>query len=231
MVKRKITITVFHAQGRRISCGHCGQPYTFVDGGTSDGVAQGNVLLSDKDELARTAFRRAATTLEKGARKERKGEGRCPHCHQLQDWMVRNSRMGSMGCFGVVGLVVGVIVTVALYNLLPMPTLGLVIGILGTLVLAAAGAAGGFFLAEKPGARPDEADARVKTDEQLASWMDFSIKKGQDPMLAWWVQLGNSPPSKGMNFSLGLLDLAQPSSGVPSDMSTEGRIRALDRME
>ncbi len=231
MVKRKVSITAFHAQGRRINCGHCGEPYTFVEGDTSDGVAQGNALMSDKDELARTAFRRVASSLEKRARKEQKGEGRCPHCHQLQAWMIKNSRMGNMGCFGAIGLVVGIIGTVVLYNLMPVPALALAVGILGTLVLGAAGAGGGLFLAEKPGAQPDEADARVKTDEQLASWMSSCAQKKQDPMLAWWVQLGNQPPGKAMTFSLGLLDLARPASDVPEPWSTEGRIRALDRMD
>ncbi len=230
-VKKKVTVKIFHAQVRRIDCEHCGQPYSFVDGDTTSGEAQGNVLLSDSEELGRTAFRRLASSLEKDANKPEKGEGRCPHCHQLQGWMVRNSRVGNMGCFGVGGLVLGVVLTVAASWFTDGATWAIAGGIVLTVLLLAGGVGGGFAMAEKPGAKPDHKDGRCKTDEELLGWMQTCLGRNQDPVLQWWTELDHEPPAKAMPFSLGVLDLAKEPSGVPEALSTEGCLRQLDRMD
>jgi hypothetical protein len=230
-VKKRVTVRAFHAQVRRIDCEHCGQPYSFVEGDDSSGEAQGNVLLSDSDELGRTAFRRLASGMEKRARKPQQGEGRCPHCHQYQGWMISNSRKGNMGCMGVAGLILGVALTVGASWLTEGATWAIVVGILLTLALAAGGVAGGLAMAEKPGAKPDHKDDRAKTDEQLLEWMKACLGRNQDPVLQWWTDLGHEPHAKAMTFSLGILDLAKVPSGVPDKLSTEGCLRLLNEMD
>lgn len=230
-VKKQVTVRIFHAQARRIDCEHCGQPYSFIEGKGSSGEAEGNVLLSDSEELGRTAFRQLATSLEKTARDPQRGEGRCPHCHQLQGWMVANDRKGNMGCFGISGLILGVIVTVATSWFTDGATWAIVGGLLLTVVLLAGGVAGGAAISEKPGAKPDHVDPKVKTDEQLLAWMELCLSRNQDPLLQWCFEMGQEPHAKAMHFSLGILDLAEEPSGVPEALSTEGRLRALDHMD
>jgi hypothetical protein len=230
-VKRKVTVRMFHAQVRRIDCDHCDQPYSFVEGGNTSGEAEGSVLLSNSEELGRTAFRRLATTLEKQANTENRGMGRCPHCHQLQDWMVKQDRAGNLGCFGVLGLVLGVGAWILMAWLSDGATWSVILGVLATLLCTAAGLGGGWALAEKPGAKPDEKDPRVKTDEELLAWMQECLERNNDPALHWWLELGNDPHEKAMPFSLGVLDLAKNKSGVPEPLSTAGRIKVLDEMD
>ena len=232
MAKKIVSIKVFHAQIRRISCEHCREPFSFVDGGTLTGDAVGGgVFGADDDDLRRLAFRKVARMLEQRGRREQRGEGRCPHCGALQAWMVKNARRGSMERFALWGLVPGGLATILLFNLLPSEELAFVIGLALTVLLAGAGAAFGYLRAKGRGERAGENDPRVRTDEQLRDWMERCLQRNHDPALQWWLDCGAKPPQRSMHFSLGVLDLAEPSSGVPEPLSTEGRIKVLDRMD
>jgi len=86
-MKRVMSIGIQWVQARRITCEHCSKPYTFIEGGTERADAEQSAAFSDDAELRRTAFRDAANAVDEAAETKERGRGRCPHCHQLQEWM------------------------------------------------------------------------------------------------------------------------------------------------
>lgn len=228
-IKRVLTIKLFYAQARRVDCEHCGKPYTWIDGGTETGRAEAGAMLSDDNELRREAFRQVADPLVEAAEKERIGRGRCPHCHQLQQWMfvTRGDAIGGSIVAAVVAAVVLGLVTRWLSSTMTaLYVAGGVagVGLLGALIF-------GGRLADKPGPQPDDKDVRAKTDAQLQEWIEASRARGEDPFLTWWQSAGHEPPAKAAKVSLGLLDNSGAPLGLGEALTTAACARALSSMD
>lgn len=224
-VKRVLTIEIFWAQARRADCEHCSRPYTWIDGGVESGQAEAGVAFADDNELRRDAFRKAADPIVEIAERPEYGRGRCPHCHQLQGWMVVSkataligTSVGALVAAGVLGLATGWFTTAS--------TGGMVGGIAAGVGLLLALLFGGR-LADKPGPQPDEKDPGVKTDEQLREWIDGHVARDRDPFLAWWRALGRERPAKAMEHSVGILDVAKEKLTVPETMTAAACARVL----
>lgn len=229
-IKHVLTIELFYAQARRIDCAHCSKPYTWIEGGVETGRTEAGVAFSDENEMRRESFRKAADPLVEVAAREQVGRGRCPHCHQLQPWMVVSKGLAVVGSL-VAAVVAAAVVGFIAYKL-GSPTAAAyggggvaVVGVLLALVFGAR-------LADKPGPQPDEKDDGVKTDAQLLELIRSGGKGRQDPFVSWWRSTGHEPPAKAAAVSLGLLDRSKsPLTGVDEALTTAACTRELAAMD
>lgn len=222
-----LTIELFYAQGRRIDCAHCSKPYTWIEGGTETGRAEAGAAFSDENELRREAFRKAANSLVETAGREQVGRGRCPHCHQLQPWMIVSKGLAVGGSL-IAAVVVAAVVAFLAYKF-GSPTAAMYAGggVAGVGILLALVFGGR--LADKTGPQPDEKDDGAKTDAQL---LELIQRSHQDPFLSWWQSTGHEQPSKSAAVSLGLLDRSKtPLAGIDEALTTTVRTRELDAMD
>lgn len=217
---KTLTITFFYAQGRRIVCEECGDPFSFITGGIESGSTTGLPLVSSDNRMREDAFRGALRALKKTANKHNVGEAACPHCRMYQRWMIAHSKNESMGCGAVIGLgLLGVVPW--LVNLfagwsdqhLAILVGGGVVGLIGGIVLGRMGS-----LSSDPISEPD---ARSMADEELQEHLEACEEREFDPFLAWWMMVGNKPNDKQAPVSLGMDDLTDNPLLLPHELTTD----------
>lgn len=220
IVYKTMTIELFYAQGRRITCDSCQQPFVYIHGGVETAQTTGVPVVSSDDGMRKTALKQAIKSLRKTAKKEKAGEGLCPHCHCYQGWMVRASHMGNMGCFFALGaglLTLGPLILNAIFDWTDewgtMLLGGLVIGgVLGLII--------GKITAITVGPHPDEEDARSMTDDEFEDFLGKCDEEDLDAFLLWWITVGNEPGDKQAPVSIGLEDTTGMPE-FPEDLSTD----------
>ncbi len=84
IVYKTMTIELFYAQGRRIQCEHCQQPFCYVTGGVQSAQTTGVPIVSSDDGMRQTALNQAISGLRKTAKKRKAGQAMCPHCQCCQ---------------------------------------------------------------------------------------------------------------------------------------------------
>ena len=206
IVYKTMTIELFYAQGRRIECDSCQQPFVYIHGGVESAQTTGVPVVSNDDKMRDNALRQAIRSLKKTAKKQQVGEGKCPHCHCYQEFMVKNSHLGNMGCFFTIGLglcTLGPLILNAIFEWTEewgtmLMTGAIVGGILG-LVL-------GKMSAVTRGPHPDEEDGRSMTDEEFEGFVAKCEEEEYDPFLLWWINCDNQPGDKQAPVGIGLED-------------------------
>ncbi|MBL8810128.1 MAG: hypothetical protein JNM43_08130 [Planctomycetaceae bacterium] len=225
IVYKTMTIELFYAQGRRIECDNCGQPFCYIHGGVESAQVTGLPLISGDDSMRRDALRQAVVGLKKTAKKAKVGEAICPHCKCYQNWMVSSSRNREMGCFGVLGLLFfGILpgIFAAIYNKQDL-TMPLFIG--GSLVGLVAGIMFGRSRALNRGPHEDKQDDRSMTDQDFEKFLQKCESQEYDPFLYWWITLGHNPGEKQAPVSIGLEDTTTDPR-FPQKLSTDAFIAA-----
>ncbi|MEM6995498.1 MAG: hypothetical protein AAF721_33620 [Myxococcota bacterium] len=220
-----MSVGIQWAQARRITCEHCSQPYTFVEGGTERADAGQSVAFADAAELRRTAFRDAANAVDEAAEIAERGRGHCPHCHQLQEWMRVSAATAIGGLLAVSAAVAGLA------------------GYLAESAIAVAAVAGvgavlsvvvGRKLADPPGPAAHRVDPLVKTDEQLIALIGQFADPTRDPLVQWWKTAAKPAVLNNKNlieFSMGIWDQATQPLDVPYGLTTRARSAALNRAD
>ena len=220
IVYKTLTVELFYAQGRRIHCERCQQPFCYIVGGVESAQTTGLPLVSNDDGMRQTAINQAISGLRKTAKKRKVGEAMCPHCQSYQGWMVTNSHLSNMGCFALLGLVLLAIVVAILNGIFQWTDEWLML-IGGSLVVGGLlGLIAGKFLAISAGPHLDKQDSRSMTDDEFRDFLAKCDQHDADPFLLWWISLGNEPGDKQAPVGLGLEDqTGQPV--YPLDMSTD----------
>lgn len=225
IVYKTMTIELFYAQGRRVECDSCGQPFCYIHGGVESAQVTGLPLISGDDGMRRDALRQAVVGLKKTAKKSKVGEATCPHCKCYQNWMVSKSKNREMGCFGVLGLL--------FFGILPGIFAGiygkedyvmpLLIG--GSIVGLVAGIMFGRSRALDRGPHQDKQDDRSMTDQDFEKFLQKCEAQEYDPFLYWWITLGHNPGEKQAPVSIGLEDTTTDPK-FPHPLSTDAFIAA-----
>lgn len=227
-----ITVTLRFAQARRIDCEHCGQPYTFVEGGTTTGFESSSGAFADEADMRRSAFREAANTLDEYGEDAQRGRGRCPHCHRLQEWM-RVTAGTAIAGFAIASLVVaGILGFAASFFTSDTIAWG------GAGGLAAVGVILSLLFGKHAADSEDPVpivDHAVKTDEQLHEYIQASLDAGEDPFLRWWKAAEKPHISdyekNTIEFSMGLWDQSTTSLDIPEALTTKARSAKLIRLD
>jgi hypothetical protein len=194
-------------------------------------------MFADNGELCNVAFREAANAVDQLTERENRGRGPCPHCGQLQRWMVVSPLVA-----GAALLLVGGGATVTVTGAVAVASKFLPIAAALELVLVLICAALGFalsaivavvaapLLADRPGPVDDSAP-HSKTDDDLNRWLARCSDQEAEPFLTWWVEASDRPPKpKDMVLSMGLLDLATPPLPIPRTLTHAARSAELNRM-
>ena len=221
---KTLTLNILYAQSRRIQCEHCRLPFTYVWGKRDNFQAVGVPLLSSDEGMRDSAMKQAVNALAGVARDRNKGESLCPNCQRYQRWMVSNSRFSKLGCGGLLGLAlagIAAIITASSLDWGAAAILGLVAA--GVIIGLALGARA----AKKVGPHPGMSDRSAMKDDEVAPFLQVCQEKGVDPVLFWYVALGNRPGEKEGFVSLGVLDTTDQQPIFPRDLSTEYAIHRL----
>ena len=219
IVYKTMTIELFYAQGRRVICEQCQNPFCYIAGGVESAQTTGVPIVSSDEGMRDSALRQAIAGLRKTAKKRNVGEAMCPHCQCYQGWMVSNSLFSNLGCFFLLGVI---LLGVASAILNAFFEFGGWITVVGWSVVAGAiiGLVIGKFMAITAGPHQGEEDARAMTDDQFREFMAQCDEHDADAFLAWWITMGNEPGEKQAVVSLGMEDqTGQPA--YPAEMSTD----------
>ncbi len=217
IVYKTLKLNLQYAQARRIVCEHCRQTFTFVWGDSQQFEATGVPLLSSDDGMRKRAMTQAVKALTAVAKQPRKGMSMCPHCLRYQPWMVRKSRFATLGCGFGAGLALAVIISV-------------VAGIWfdwGTRPIAAVVAAGvvlglvfGAMNAVRTGPHTGKTDESAMRDSEVPPFLEKAKAQGVDPILFWYLALGNKVAEKQGLVSLGAYDMTNQRPIFPRELST-----------
>jgi hypothetical protein len=223
IVYKTLDLNIHYVQARRILCEHCRLPYTYVFGESKKFQATGVPLVSSDEGMRASAMKSAAKSLSKIAQQDKKGSGMCPNCRRFQKWMVRHSQAVGLGCGFLGGLGVswfGGFMVLAWMgwseNLLP----GIMVG--GT----ALGLGLGKVLSLSSG-QHNEADPASMKDDQVPGFLAKCEKEQVDPILYWYLALGNEAKDNEALVSLGIRDRTGRVPIFPRELSSEYAIREL----
>jgi hypothetical protein len=224
IVYKTLTLNIQYAQGRRILCEHCRQPFTYVWGAEQEFKATGVPLISSDEGMRKSAMKQAANALSNIAKTPNKGESMCPNCKRYQGWMVRKSWFSMLGCGLAAGLILAGIVAVAAgiwFNWGATAITGVLI--LGTVVGLGLGGA----VATRTGPHPDKTDESAMKDAEVPPFLQTCQEKGADPVLVWYLALGNKPAEKQAFISLGVYDTTGQRPIFPRELGTTHVLQAL----
>lgn len=225
IVYKTMTISLFYAQGRRIECDSCGQPFCYIHGDVQTARVIGVPLISGDDRMRRDALKQAVAGLRFTAKVKQAGEAMCPHCQCFQNWMVSAAQNSGMLWFGIPGMVLGGIISavgIAIAEsrelVLPALTVGAVFGLVTGIL---------FGRSQAPGRGPhhDSIDDRSMTDDQFQTYLQTCEANEVEPFLAWWVGVGNKPGDQELPVSVGLEDTTSAPK-FPANLSTDAFIAA-----
>ncbi len=225
-VPESMRLEVLHVQGRRIACPHCRKPFTFLAVGGFTATTTGLRPGITGERLRIIAAVTAKKNLQKLDRKERWGEGFCPHCRRFPPWMARKKRFRGALQGGAVGLIFGFFLAIGFVA--PSDVYGWRAHL--PLISFLAAIAGCFLVGWKralPGGPVPGKDSPLSlTDEELATLFVHARESGEDPVAAWWATVNARPP-EGIAFAtMGFRDFA--SGGVlPPEWTSEAVLGRL----
>lgn len=224
IVYKTLTLNIQYAQARRIVCEYCRQPFTYVWGAKQEFKTTGVPLLSSAEGMRKSAMKMAANALANVAKTPNKGESMCPHCKRYQSWMVRKSWMNSLGCGFLAGAVLAGIVAIGAGIWLAWGN-----GVLGAIVVTGtiAGLVLGSMVAKRTGPHPDKTDDSALKDADVPPLLQKCQEKSVDPILLWYVALGNKPAEKEAFLSLGVFDTTGQRPIFPRELGTTHVIQQL----
>lgn len=222
VVYKTISYSFQYAKAYRINCDHCHTPFTLISGGSAYTQVRGAPYISvvaGHDSMRNSAFLAGKRIIRQFAKRQRYGQGLCPHCHCYQPWMVNKSRWKWIAKGVAFGAVVGILVvfTEATLYWKWFTALG-----------AAIGGSIGFACALKHGPHTMDGDARVRTDKELSDFLAECDDHDTEPFITWWQDVSKVPEDdKTVLVSLGLDDKASgfpisPQLATEYVLSTEG---------
>ncbi|MBN2713494.1 MAG: hypothetical protein JXR97_13825 [Planctomycetes bacterium] len=209
IVYKQLDLPVAWVRGIRINCEHCQQPYTYIVGKEKVFSTTGVPLLSNDHNMTTSALKASIKTIRKDCRKNKQGEGMCPHCRNYQNWMVARSRRSKVirGIFwgGLLGFIPGLILWLGVFS--EKSSLGPIS--LGAMIVLCAIL--GVFIALRwgltYGPQPENfEDAGSMTDNAVLELLRSSEEEELDPILAWHLASGRKLYQKGINLGLGFTD-------------------------
>lgn len=223
IVYKTLDLNIHYVQGRRILCEHCRQPFTYVTGETKKFQATGIPLVSSDEGMRKSAMKSAAKSLSKISQQDKKGSALCPNCLRYQKWMVRHSQAVGLGCGFLGGLGIswfGGFMVLALMgwseSLLPALMVGgTILGLVLGKVLSLSGG------------QHSEADPAALKDEQVPELLAHCEKEQLDPILYWYLSIGNKVKDNEALVSLGIRDRTGRIPIFPRELASEYAIRAL----
>lgn len=217
IVYKSLKLDLVYAQGRRMLCEYCRQPFTLVWGDNKEFEATGIPLISSDEGMRKNAMKQAVKALEQIAKKPNQGHSKCPHCHCYQSWMVRRSILAGLGLGVAVGLALAGIVAV-------VGGVWLAWGSGGIFATIAVGAIAGFVvglrLAVKKGPYPNEKDESALSDADATAFLKQCDEKSLDFVLAWYIALGRKVGQKQALTSLGVYDTTGRRPIFPRELTT-----------
>jgi len=224
IVYKTLTLNIQYAQCRRILCEHCRQPFTYVWGDRSEFKATGVPLISSDEGMRQSAMRQAVGSLTNISKAGNKGESMCPSCKRYQGWMVRKSWMSMLGCGFAGGLILAGIVAGAAGVWLDWSA-AVILGVIvvGTIV----GTGLGGMVATRTGPHPDKTDESAMKDAEVAPFLQKCQEKSVDPVLFWYLALGNKPAEKEAFISLGVYDTTGQRPIFPRELGTTHVLQQL----
>ena len=223
---KHVDVPVHHVQMRRIQCEWCSTPHTVISHGEFTERVHGVLLVSDDEEMGRSALSWVAHRLRTVGEDPRRGVARCPSCNRAQRWM-RWHAWAERGLLATVaGLVPGLLASMFVTGLFGLHVTGAVVC---AVALAFTSAVGIGHQATRGRLVGPPGDARSRTDAELVDLLERCDEEDLDPALEWWFhELGNAPPGEdAMLFSLGLLDMSR-TLDVPDVHSTAVRLDEFD---
>ena len=226
---KTVTINIHYAQGRRIDCEHCHQPFTYIVDARKSAQSTGLPLISSDEGMGKSAMKGLSKSLASVAGKINTGHGICPHCSQYQSWMVRSSKIEKMIFWMCVFGVTGAFSTLAalIHNERINGLLWLVVA---TFIGISLGIVIGFLRSLKGGVHRDLTENETilsMNDESLQVHLDDCAEKDYDPMLAWLLMTGFQPNEDAPLVSLGFNDYGKEQV-IPYEISS---VAALEELE
>ena len=225
---RAVSFQTVHAQVRRIICDACKKPFSYVIGDFEQTQTNGFPGFSDDDGMREEAFEMGLKKLARLARKEHRGEARCPHCDVYQQFMVRASLVKHLGWGIGIGLVFGGMGTSILGGAGFVFPVGLIPAVVGaTMLCILIGGVIGKMCALSTGPHQGNKDARSMTDEQFVQHLEESARVDLHPAMAWFFLLGYGHDPNWRMISLGIDDKT-PTPLAPHELSTDHILDQLD---
>ncbi|MCJ8332161.1 MAG: hypothetical protein HRT89_09995 [Lentisphaeria bacterium] len=225
---KTVTINIHYAQGRRIDCEHCHQPFTYITDGDESAQSTGLPLVSSDEGMGKSAMKGLSKSLASVAGKKNTGHGICPHCSQYQGWMVRNSLTKNIGCcsFGIAFVFALVPVIINIFK----DHLDMGMWILGAAILGfILGIGLGFLTALKGGVQRelDEDETILSMDDEfLQAHLDACGENDYDPILTWLLMTGFEPSDDAPLISLGFNDYSKQQI-IPYEISSVAALEEL----
>ncbi len=205
---RTMYVDAHFIQARRIRCGWCSGPFTYVVEGRRKFEAYGILLVSSAETMERRAFEKTRQGLVKLGKKKAWGEARCPLCGRFQAWMVRRSRVRTMAKWGLglglPGLVLWAFqcAQVSGSSLAPRLIPHLVFaGILGLALFI------GWKRSLPSGDGGGRPDLRAATDGEVQDLLTQAGRSESDPVIEWFFSIHETAPAKALLVSMGCEDL------------------------
>jgi hypothetical protein len=219
MAVRTLTLDVCHVQGRRIRCGWCEQPFTYVLEGRKKHESYGVALVSTDEALQRGALEKARKALVKIGGAPDQGEARCPHCSRYQAWMLRRSRIAKTTKWGLwFGIPPALWFLIKyLFSVRGTPLSSLLVPGAACLLLAGVGVGIGRLRSLPSAPVRDGADPRAATDDEVRDLLTLAAREGEDPLHRWYLTLHDQAPADALVITMGFLD--RPGDGFfPADL-------------
>jgi hypothetical protein len=225
IVYKTLDLHVLYVQARRILCEFCREPFTYVLGDRKTFNVTGVPIVSSDDGMRKEAMKKAAAGLTKVARSKNAGQALCPHCKRYQTWMVSQSRMTAMGCGFLGGIVLaGLLAIFAGIWFQWSSEVMLVVTVAG----AAAGLGIGKVQSLDTGPHLEE-DQRSLRDQDVPGLLARCLQGGYEPLLFWYLALGNKAKEKEALISLGVADVSGRPPVFPGERASDAVMRRFQQ--
>ena len=216
-------VTLRYVQARRVVCGGCYAPFTYLETGTAKGAA---LLLSSDEEPQSDAMGQAILSLENGPRSVAPEAVHCPHCGCRFRWAWNWQCTRDVAYQSVVWAVLGALAFTLHYSWRePLPHWAAYYALLGALGGALLFGLLEFLLRVALTLCSGKQLPRSKGDEDLAEWLRRSGAEGADPFLRWLAESPTCVPESPEVVSLGMVD--QLGDVVPDEYTPAASLRRL----
>lgn len=188
IVYKTLDVEMRAAMARRIECGHCTKPFTFIHSEMCGGSSVGVPLLSSDDSMRQAAGMRAVGSLRKLANRRLLRRALCPWCKRYQPWML-NSPWAGVVVFGLLGGVVAAIAMSLAHGFGDWKGSALTTAVLSGLVGALIFGALGYLRRPRIGPHKDRPHPESMRDEEMLSHFSRCEEGEMDPFFAWLLDL------------------------------------------
>lgn len=226
IVYKTLDLTVLYVQARRILCEFCREPFTYVVGDRKTFNVTGIPIVSNDEGMRKEAMKKAADGLAKVARSKNQGAALCPFCKRYQGFMVSHSRTVGLGCGFLGGIALAGFAAI-LAGIWFAWSAEVSFGV------TAGGAVLGLALGKKwsldSAPQLDQEDGRSKRDDEIPSFLARCRQDGYEPILFWYLTLGNKTNEKEALVSLGVADESGRPAVFPREMGSEFVVQKLQQ--